>query len=160
MDLTEKEIDIVIQKHFKPHPRVIRYVRPLTLSDKNKIVESNLGGIAILFEINQEENRLRYSYAICDDTDNFDHNIATKIVGGRFNAGGLDEFQYDREKDLITNLIHRLNFYGDCLHERDSTLRRKLNEYVANNRYLKSEMERIARENEKYRKPLSFFGRA
>jgi hypothetical protein len=124
--------------------KVIRYVRPLVV-DNGKLIESNMGGIALRIEINQSAGQLLYSYALCGDADNFNFKIATDIVNGRFVSGAFQICDYIREISLVENVIVHLDSFKPMWNDL-STLKRKLNEITHNNAFLKKEFARIQTE--------------
>lgn len=119
-----------------PKVKVVRYVRPLQQFE-TCIAESNLGGITLLFEIDQEEETLKVSYAICDDTDNFNMDIANNVVNGRFDRlSSTLKFSYDRNLSLVDNLEFFLDYLfkeGTMFENGTITLYNKLKRYLKHN---------------------------
>lgn len=97
-DKTEQlQLDLTPQKTV----RVFRYIRR-----PNNAMFSNLGGITFLFEfINGDNNDLlKFSYAICSTADNFDTELGRVIATERMTTGTFTMINYDREQSLVDNV--------------------------------------------------------
>jgi hypothetical protein len=81
--------------------RVFRYIRrPPTA------YYSNLGGIAFLFEFTNgdSDDKLKFSYALCSQEDNFDKNHGRNLATTRMEHGEFTQIDYDRGQSLVHNV--------------------------------------------------------
>lgn len=83
-----------------------RYLRPLSFDETRiEVSDGPTGGITFKFFIDQINHELSFYYCRCRDDENFDRQIAKKIVDGRAKAykhGWC--FPYNRNVSLIQNV--------------------------------------------------------
>lgn len=69
---------------------------------------SNLGGVTLYLEVNQETSSFLFSFAVASTGENFNKKIAKDISVGRFNKGQTVSGIYNRNISLVDNCIAAL----------------------------------------------------
>lgn len=117
--------------------KLFRYIRPTELNlERFEIVTKPTGGIAFIFEIDQDNDILAYNFVICKDDENFNFKICKQILEGRFDKGQYDVMEYFRNLSLVDNVdtqLHYLLSRDKVLEDRAQTLKSKLKSIRNNN---------------------------
>jgi len=85
---------------------IYRYIRPLVFDPKrpNVLLNSELGGICIRFDIDHIESELRISYARCSMITKFCAKLAKKIADRRFFNNEFYSIPFNKKLLLMENL--------------------------------------------------------
>lgn len=81
------------------------------------------GGVTFYIELDAPNKSFAFSYALCNNTDNFDYSKGRNIARGRFKAEQWYEVKnYDSDKSIVDNIgVALYNFmYNSDVNEKDT----------------------------------------